>query len=160
MNRRLWAPASALAALLASAPLAYAQAVTIFPNIEIHIGHTAPPPQRVEVLVPRPGRGYSWVRGGWDLRGDDWVWMDGRWLRPERPRTRWVVARYASYGGAWRYTPGHWSDQRVIAGADYRAFREARHARRHAKHHLRHPGHGHGHPGKARNHGRSGKHGR
>jgi hypothetical protein len=35
-----------------------------------------------------------------------------------------VRARYVREGRAWRYEPGHWSNQRVIEGEDYRRWKE------------------------------------
>jgi WXXGXW repeat (2 copies) len=49
-----------------------------------------PPPRYVEV---QPRRGYIWIHGRWDRRGNQWVWIDGHW---EHERANYV------------YRPGKW----------------------------------------------------
>ncbi len=93
------------------------------PGLEIRIGRVAPPHFRRERRTVRPGRGYVWIQGSWDWQGDNWVWIPGRWVLPEG-RAHWVRARYVRQYGGWRYVPGHWSNQRVIEGEDYRHWRE------------------------------------
>ncbi|HUJ48837.1 MAG TPA: hypothetical protein VLW25_01515 [Bryobacteraceae bacterium] len=69
----------------------------------------APPPPRVVGAVGyAPGPGFVWVDGFWDLRGSNWVWMNGRWARPPRGRTAWVADRWERHGEHWRYNRGHW----------------------------------------------------
>ncbi|HEY3173286.1 MAG TPA: YXWGXW repeat-containing protein [Thermoanaerobaculia bacterium] len=119
---------AALAAVV-SAPL-FAQLpppppVPPLPGLEIRIGRQAPPRIRRERRTARPGRDYIWVEGFWDWQGDNWVWIPGRWVVPEGGRrVHWVRARYVREYGGWRYVPGHWSNQRVIEGEDYRRWRE------------------------------------
>ena len=93
------------------------------PSLEIRVGHTAPPRLRSERRPRRPGRDYVWLRGSWDLHGNDWAWVPGRWERPDHRDNRWVRARYTREGNAWRYEPAHWSNQRVVEGDDYREWR-------------------------------------
>jgi hypothetical protein len=96
------------------------------PGLEIHVGRTAPPRLRREHRPPRPGRDFLWLPGSWHWQERDWIWVPGRWDRPNG-RARWVRARYAREGSIWRYVPGHWSNQRVIEGDDYRRWREEHH---------------------------------
>jgi WXXGXW repeat (2 copies) len=58
-----------------------------------------PPPVRYVEVQPR--RGYLFVQGRWDWRGNQWVWIDGHWER-ERPN-------YAYRPGRWQRHPrrGH-----------------------------------------------------
>jgi len=93
-------------------------------NLEIRIGRQAPPRVRYERRYARPSRDAVWVRGFWDWQGDNWVWIPGRWIVPEERRARWVGPRYVRFAGGYRYVPGHWSNQRVVEGEDYRRWRE------------------------------------
>ena len=125
-----WVSLTALAAVV-SAPL-FAQLpppppappIPPLPGLEIRIGRQAPPRPRFERRMVRPSRDAVWVSGSWDWQGDTWVWIPGRWVVPEVRRARWIPARYVREYGGWRYVPGHWSNQRVIEGEDYRRWRE------------------------------------
>ncbi len=39
------------------------------------------PADRVEVVTVSPGPEYVWIRGRWEMRGDDWEWIGGHWTR-------------------------------------------------------------------------------
>ncbi|HEY4330410.1 MAG TPA: hypothetical protein VGN88_11795 [Phycisphaerae bacterium] len=55
--------------------------------------HRDPPPVRVErVGVLRPGE--IWVKGYYQPRGEEWVWVGGHAERPPRPNAVWVEPRY------------------------------------------------------------------
>jgi hypothetical protein len=54
-----------------------------------------------------------WIKGDWRLKGHEWDWIDGSWSVPPRPNIRWVSARYEKVPAGTRYTPGHWSNERV-----------------------------------------------
>ena len=112
-------------ATVATAPL-FAQLPPPPPlhGLEIRIGRTAPPRVRYERRAVRPDRDSVWVRGFWDWQGDNWVWVPGRWTVPEERHARWIGPRYRREYGGYRYEPGHWSNQRVIEGEDYRRWRE------------------------------------
>ena len=94
------------------------------PGLEIRIGRQAPPRVRYERRMARPSRDAVWIRGFWDWQGDNWVWIPGRWTVPEERHARWIGPRYRREYGSYRYIPGHWSNQRVIEGEDYRRWRE------------------------------------
>lgn len=68
-----------------------------------------PPPRYVQV---QPRRGYIWVQGHWNRRGNQWVWIDGHWeheranyvYRPGRWQRRgrghvWIEGRWVVRGG-------------------------------------------------------------
>lgn len=97
------------------------------PGLEIRISNEAPPRIRRERTPVRPDREHVYIKGHWDWQGDQWVWVSGRWERPSSRSNRWIAARYVRDGRAWRYEPGHWSDQRVIEGDDYRRWKEENH---------------------------------
>ncbi len=93
------------------------------PGLEIRVGHKAPPRLRSERRPARPGRDYSWLPGSWNWESNDWAWAPGRWERPNQRGSRWVQARYIREGSAWRHEPGHWSNQRVVEGDEYRRWK-------------------------------------
>ena len=85
-------------------------------DLHVRIVANAPPARRHEVRSERPGPRHTWINGYWNHSGDAWAWSEGRWA--ERPHghahARWVNARYTHVRGGTRYTPGHWSYERVI----------------------------------------------
>jgi hypothetical protein len=115
--------ASAFAAILAGPALAQIP----FPNLEVHITNGAPPRPRYERRPARPGADYVWVGGFYDWRDGRWDWTPGRWDRPERRDVRWVAPRYVRDSDSYRYEPGHWSNQRLAEGSDYREWHEKHH---------------------------------
>jgi len=117
-----------LSALL-SIPAAAQIPVPPLPNLQIHISHSAPPRFRHERIPPRPGANHVWIAGSWDWQGNQWIWLPGRWDRPVDRHARWVRPHYAREYGSYRYEPGHWSNQRVIEGDDYRRWKDERHHR-------------------------------
>ena len=94
------------------------------PGLEIRIGRQAPPRVRYERRMARPPSAPHPLIGFWDWQGDNWVWIPGRWTVPEERHARWIGPRYRREYGGYRYEPGHWSNQRVIEGEDYRRWRE------------------------------------
>ncbi len=82
-------------------------------ELQARVVEEAPPPRRAEVAIERPGRRFVWIKGDWRLTGREWNWTDGYWLVPPRPNVRWLAARYEKVPAGTRYTPGHWSNERV-----------------------------------------------
>ena len=115
---------AALAALMAMPTQAQVPPPPPLPHLEIHVATEAPPRPRHEHRPPRPGEGYVWLGGNWHWEGSQWVWLGGRWERPEVEGSHWVHPRYVHEYGHYRYEPGHWSNQRLSDGDDYRQWRE------------------------------------
>ncbi|MGH9440935.1 MAG: YXWGXW repeat-containing protein [Thermoanaerobaculia bacterium] len=120
--------------LKSSAPILLASLLSIpaaaqipVPNLEIHITHSRPPRLRHERIPRRPGDGYVWVGGYWGWQGSRWMWTPGRWDRPAETGVTWVTPRYQRDSGYYRYEPGHWSNQTVVEGEDYRGWKEKHH---------------------------------
>src|SRR5215831_1143045 len=67
-----------------------------------------PPPPRFGVVGVAPGPGYIWAEGFYDLRGSNWVWVPGRWMRPPRGRTVWVPHEWRNESGRYRLHRGYW----------------------------------------------------
>jgi hypothetical protein len=83
------------------------------PDLHVRIVTEAPPPRRVEVETARPGPHQVWLRGSWHHSGEAWGWNEGRWSEP-RAHAHWVNASYRKVKGGTRYTPAHWSNEKVI----------------------------------------------
>ncbi|OYX12041.1 MAG: hypothetical protein B7Z15_10655 [Rhizobiales bacterium 32-66-8] len=68
----------------------------------------APPPPRWEARPPvRPG--LVWVPGywTWSARSLRYVWVEGSWQR-SRPGMRYVGAQWVLRGSEWVFIPGRW----------------------------------------------------
>jgi len=65
----------------------------------------APPPPRQERWKPR--RGYVWVDGHWDWRGNRWTWVPGRYER-ERLGHVYRAPRWEQRGGVYVNVSGGW----------------------------------------------------
>jgi hypothetical protein len=111
-------------------------------SIHIRIATNAPPRAQYERRPARPYSDAVWINGYWDRQDDRWAWLSGRWERPNYPRAYWINARYTREGCpwyhrsgcAWRYEPGHWSNQQLVEGEDYKQWK-----------HEHGSGHGSGH---------------
>lgn len=73
----------------------------------VSIGPPPPPPAYGYVGVP-PGPGYVWTDGYYDLRGNSWVWLGGRWARPPYPHARWERPYWERHGNGYRFHEGRW----------------------------------------------------
>ena len=66
----------------------------------------APPPLRHEI-IPVPRRGYVWVPGYWNWRGNRHVWVAGSWVR-ERRGYIYQPHRWEQRGDRWYFNRGRW----------------------------------------------------
>ncbi len=83
-------------------------------DLHVRVVPNAPPERRHEVVTVSPGPHHVYIKGYWHHTGQDWNWSDGRWAEPPRSHSHWVVASYHKVQGGTRYTPGHWSHEKVI----------------------------------------------
>jgi hypothetical protein len=121
------------AAVLFAIPT-YAQVHADIGPVHIRIANQAPPRARYEVRTARPHQDALWIGGSWDRQGDNWVWLTGRWERPQARGSRWIGARYTREGChwyrqrdcGWRYEPAHWSHQQIVEGDDYQRWKKER----------------------------------
>jgi|SRR5579883_210030 len=74
----------------------------------VYYASAPPPPLREEVFGVAPGPGFVWISGYWGYRGNNYVWIPGRWERPPRPGARWEAGRWERHGSRWGYREGHW----------------------------------------------------
>lgn len=95
--------ASTLAAMLgagaAIAPSTATAAVDVYYNV-------APPPAQHEA-VPAARRGYVWVPGYWELRGQRHVWRAGHWERTRRGY-HYAPPVWEQRGERWYLDRGGW----------------------------------------------------
>lgn len=74
----------------------------------------APPPPRDE-RVPAARRGYVWVPGYWDWRGNRHVWVRGSWAR-ERHGYAYRPHQWVEHDGRWVLERGRWDPRRDSDG--------------------------------------------
>ena len=71
--------------------------------------HAGPPPP---VIVERPGpplhAGWVWIPGYYRWNGRRYVWVNGYWGRPPRPRAVWIPGRWVPRGGGYVWIAGYW----------------------------------------------------
>jgi hypothetical protein len=78
------------------------------PRVGIAYAVREPPAERVEVIPGRPGAEYVWVKGHWGWRRNDYEWIPGRWVVPERGFRDWVPGHWQHDRFGWFYQEGHW----------------------------------------------------
>jgi hypothetical protein len=80
----------------------------------------APPPPRHEV-APGTRHGWVWSPGHYDWRGNQYVWVEGHWLR-ERVGFEYREPRWVQRGdGSWVMVGGNWEHRmdRHARGRDW-----------------------------------------
>lgn len=65
------------------------------------------PPAPMQEVAPAARRGHVWAPGYYDYRGNQYVWVQGHWLR-DRPGHEWRDARWIERNGEWRRVGGDW----------------------------------------------------
>jgi hypothetical protein len=81
--------------------------VTLPATSAVIVVQSAPPPVRAE-RVPPPRRGYIWVPGHWDWRGQRHQWVKGTWMR-DRPGYTYNQPRWEQRDGRWQMERGAWA---------------------------------------------------
>jgi hypothetical protein len=75
-------------------------------------GYNVPPPPPYPAYEGAygvaPGPGYVWTDGFYDLHGNNWVWVRGRWAHPPHPHARWESPRWERTRHGWSRRGGHW----------------------------------------------------
>ncbi len=69
--------------------------------------NSAPPPPRYEA-VPAARRGYVWVPGYWNARGDRHVWHRGHWER-SRAGYSYIQPNWVQRDDRWQFNRGRWN---------------------------------------------------
>jgi hypothetical protein len=75
-------------------------------NVQVIGPHVAPPPRRAE-SHGRPKRGFVWINGNYEWRGNAYVWVDGHWERAKANQV-WIDGRWEQQGNVYVWSPGHW----------------------------------------------------
>jgi len=114
----------------APAPAVVVEAPAPTATVEVNV---APPAIRFERRLPRPGVEFVWVPGYWHWRGGAYVWIGGRWDRPQEEGAIWITPRWRHHGHRWVFEPGRWRGHAranvVVAPPRARAVVVARPAR-------------------------------
>lgn len=58
-----------------------------------------------------PGPRHIWVDGEWVWRNNQYVYIEGRWVRLGYPGARWIPGHWKFHRrrGGWFWVPGHWN---------------------------------------------------
>jgi hypothetical protein len=80
----------------------------IRPDGSIAYIQAAPPAVRIEVRESRPSTRHVWVDGHWEGRGQEYVWVSGRWIMPDNGRRQWVAGSWRHDRNGWFWVEGHW----------------------------------------------------
>jgi hypothetical protein len=73
----------------------------------VSVGPPPPPPVYGPVgYAPAPG--FVWTDGFYDLQGERWVWVPGRWVQSPRPDASWERPYWERRGNGYRFHKGHW----------------------------------------------------
>jgi hypothetical protein len=67
-----------------------------------------PPAMRHEVVVVSPGPGFVWIYGYWSWGRNEYHWVPGRWLRPDRGFREWEPGRWVHSRRGWYWREGRW----------------------------------------------------
>ena len=73
---------------------------------DVALVRVAPPEPRYE-RTPRARRGYQWVSGHWEWRGNRHQWVAGQWMR-ERPGYVYSQPSWRERDGRWYMEPSRW----------------------------------------------------
>ncbi len=55
-----------------------------------------------------PGPGYLWRDGFWDVRGRQYQWVPGGWMRAPRGNAYWVAPGWQRHRNSYNWRPGYW----------------------------------------------------
>lgn len=86
------------------------RAVVVAPPAEVVVEQppSGPPPSQIEIVPESPGPAYIWVKGRYEWRAQDWVWVPGRWMIAPRPHAVWIAGHWESRPHGFVWIGGHW----------------------------------------------------
>jgi hypothetical protein len=67
-----------------------------------------PAPVRIGPVGVAPAPGYVWVNGYHEWVGARYVWHEGAWVLPPRPRAVWVEHRWVRRHDGYVFVRGYW----------------------------------------------------
>ncbi len=79
------------------------------------IVNNAPPPRQVFNRPVAPFGGAVWVDGHWRWNGNQYMWVNGRYIRPRGQNYTYVQPGWSTYNGRYVYTRGHWRHRNARA---------------------------------------------
>lgn len=98
------------AAFLSACVVAPAPRRVAFPQGEVEVESTIPPPVPYTEVIPAPPfAGAVWISGYWGWSGGRHHWVPGRWTQP-RPGYRWQPHHWEQGSrGGWHLRGGFWA---------------------------------------------------
>lgn len=78
------------------------------PPVGVIVVGARPPADRVEEIGPAPGAAYIWIGGYWRWEHDGFLWVSGRWSRPDPDFRHWVPGYWVHTRRGWYWVDGHW----------------------------------------------------
>jgi hypothetical protein len=78
-------------------------------GLEIVVGHE-PPPHQHEVIIERdrPSPRHVWIPGFYEWRGNQHVWVKGRWELPPHAGAVWIEPRWDHRSNGYVFIAGFW----------------------------------------------------
>lgn len=76
--------------------------------VECHWEFGAPPPPRHEIVLTRPSPRHVWIDGYWVWHGRHQEWVAGHWEVPPRGRHNWEASRWELRGNTYVFIDGRW----------------------------------------------------
>jgi hypothetical protein len=55
-----------------------------------------------------PSHKHIWIDEDWEARGNDYVFVGGRWAEPPRDNDVWIAGHWRRRHHEWVWIPGHW----------------------------------------------------
>lgn len=101
-------PMRRMRVMIAMVGLVLGAACASNPRPGVVYARRGPPRERVEVVTVAPSREEVWVKGHWTWVRNDYEWVPGRWVRPDRGFRDWVAGRWEHDRYGWYYVEGHW----------------------------------------------------
>ncbi|HTA94545.1 MAG TPA: hypothetical protein VK769_00320 [Verrucomicrobiae bacterium] len=91
-------------------PVVVAPPPVVAPSAEAVVEQppSEPPPAQVEIVPESPGPAYIWVKGRYELRADNWMWVCGRWMIAPRPHAVWIAGHWEHHPHGFVWIGGHW----------------------------------------------------
>lgn len=117
MNQSRWIAAGLAAGAMMALGTAQAVPAVVAQSGPAVIVQSGPPAPMYEA-VPAPRQGFTWAPGHYELRGNQYVWMSGRWI-DNRPGMVWQEAHWVQRpDGSWYLVGGQYVPTDRYARAD------------------------------------------
>lgn len=74
------------------------------PNITVKVKPQVPQYQR----GPQPSPKHVWIDEEWQARGNQYVFVGGKWYVPPHPNYNWVFGHWKHHPNGWEWVNGYW----------------------------------------------------